>query len=59
MKNLLLSFLFLYSSFAFADGEAPFSIELESMNIPGAPGIHSYVYAKHNNKWWYSLLCLC
>lgn len=52
MKKLFLLLFVLFSvKNSIANGEAPFTIELEAMNIPGAPGIHSYVYGKYENKW--------
>jgi hypothetical protein len=53
MKKFLILFLFTVVSFQFlfAGNDDPFTVELEALNIPGAPGLHSFTFAKHDNKW--------
>lgn len=53
MKKLLTLFLFTIISFQFsvAGNDDPFTVELEPLNIPGAPGLHSFTFAKYGNKW--------
>jgi len=29
----------------------PFNVELEQINIPGAPSLHSFAFAQYNGKW--------
>lgn len=31
--------------------EEPYTIQLEQVNIPGSPKIHSFAFADHNGKW--------
>lgn len=52
MKTFLqgLMCLFLLSGFARSQSE-PYTIELEQVNLPGSPAIHSFAFAQSNGKW--------
>ncbi|MDZ4712550.1 MAG: T9SS type A sorting domain-containing protein [bacterium] len=54
MKILFTNFLciLLFISFNTARSSAePYSIELERINMPGTPSIHSFAFAQSNGKW--------
>ncbi len=45
-----LVYLFLFSNALKAQTE-PYTIEVERINLPGTPSIHSFAFAESNNKW--------
>jgi Secretion system C-terminal sorting domain len=47
-KGLL--YLFLFSSPLLSQTE-PYTIEVERINLPGTPSIHSFAFAESNGKW--------
>ena len=53
VKNFITALLLfiLTSGSLFAGGGEPFTVEFEEVNIPGAPNVHSFVFAKSNGKW--------
>lgn len=56
MKKLLTLFLVIFIFFtsfqiSAASNYDPFTVELEPMNIPGAPALHSFTFAKYGTKW--------
>ena len=45
-----LLFVFFTASIVSA-GNNPFTVEFEEVNIPGAPNVHSFIFAQSNGKW--------
>ena len=51
MKKQLFILLVLFLQSILFSQTAPFTIELESVSIPGAPRVHSFAFAQSGGKW--------
>lgn len=53
MKKLIYTLILLFgmSVTQQAQESFDFTVELEQVNIPGLPGLHSYAFAQHEGKW--------
>lgn len=50
LKGLL--YFFVFSNFVISQTSTePYSIEVERINMPGTPSIHSFAFAQSNGKW--------
>src|SRR5690606_1910605 len=47
----LLFLILIFTSGITQAGSNPFMLELEEVSIPGAPNVHSFVFAQSNGKW--------
>jgi hypothetical protein len=50
-KSLLFGILLLTSIMVNAQSTFNYSVELDPVNVPGLPGLHSYAFAQHDGKW--------
>lgn len=51
MKTLYKIVLLLITNCAFSQSTFDYQVQLNPINIPNFPGIHSYAFAQHNGKW--------
>jgi hypothetical protein len=51
LKSILSGILLLTSSLLSAQSTFNYIVELEPLNVPGLPGLHSYAFAQDNGKW--------
>lgn len=47
----LLSLLVCSAGTSFGQNSFDYTLELEDVTVPNLPGLHSYAYAQHNDKW--------
>lgn len=51
-RNLLLAILFsVTAQFSFTQATFDYTLDLQPVNVPNLPGLHSFAYAQHNGKW--------
>jgi hypothetical protein len=51
MKALYKILLLLISSLVYSQNTFDYQVQLNPINIPNFPGIHSYAFAQHDGKW--------
>jgi hypothetical protein len=53
MKNFVLLFCALMVGYFSANAQSPFeyAVKIDSIQIDGLPGLHSYAFAEHEGKW--------
>ena len=47
----LFSLLLLYNFNITAQSPFEYAVHIDSIQIPGLPGLHSYAFAEHDGKW--------
>ena len=53
-QNTFLKFIFIFLfilNSIYIKADEPYTIQLEQVNIPGSPKIHSFAFADDNGKW--------
>ncbi len=51
LSQILICTIFLLAGRIIKAGDDPYSVELEQINIPGSPLIHSFAFAQSGGKW--------